>query len=108
MYQTLIHMPNQNMKMDVMVHVVKLDVPVLLVHWDLVVAKELTEVKVHKVSVVCLVFKVNLEILKLLTNLLENLALQVVQELLVPQVNPDKLDGRDSLASLAKRVSQES
>ena len=105
MYQILIHMPNQNMKMDVMDHVVKWDVQVLQVHWGPAVVKELTEVKVHKVFVVCLVFKVNLEILKLLINLLENLALQVALELLVPQVNPDKLDGRDSLANLAKRVS---
>jgi len=108
MYQTLIHMPNQNMKMDVMDHVVKSDVLVLLVHWDLVVAKELMEVKVHKVFVVCLVFKVNLEIHKLLINQLENLALQVVRELLVPLVNQDKLDDQDSLASLAKRVFPES
>ena len=105
MYQTLIHMPNQNMKMDVMDHVVKWDVQVLQVHWGPAVVKELMEVKVHKVFVVCLVFKVNLEILKLLINLLENLALQVALELLVSQVNPDKLDGRDSLANLAKRVS---
>ena len=108
MYQTLIHMPNQNMKMDVMDHVVKWDVQVLQVHWGLVVVKELTEVKVHKVSVVCLVFKVNLEILKLPINLLENLALQVVLELLVPLVNQDKLDDQDSLASLAKKVFPES
>lgn len=108
MYQTLIHMPNQNMRMDVTDHVVKSDVPVRLVQWDLVVAKEPMEVKVHKVSVAPLVFRVNPEILKLLTNQLENLVHQVNPELLVPLVNQDKLDDLDSPVSLVKEVFPES
>ena len=108
MYQTLIHMPNLSMRMDVMDPVVKSDVPVLLVHWDLVVAKELMAVKVHRVSVVCLVSKVNLEILKLLINQLENLALQVERGLSVPLVPQDKLADQDSLANLVKGVFPES
>ena len=102
MYRILTRMLRQNLKMDVMGLVVKSDVPVLLVHWGLVVVQVLMEVKVHKVFVVCLVFKVNPEIQQLLINQLETRVPQVAQVLLGLQVNQDKLDGQDQLANLAK------
>ena len=102
MFRIPIRMLCQNLKMDVTGLVVKLDVQVLLVHWDLVVLPELMVEKGHKVFVVSRVFKVNLVILLLLTNLLESRVYQVVQVLLVLQVNQVKLDDQDWLANLAK------
>ena len=99
-----IRMLNQNMRMDVRVHVAKKVDPEHLVHWGLVVAQVETVVKVHKGFVVSLVFKVNLEILKLHTRLSENLVQLENQELLEHQVNQVKLVDKVFLVNQEEKV----